>query len=162
MSDILGAFCLVLHGHIPYVMRHGGAPHGTNWLYEAIAETYLPLLDLMGHLALNGVNPAITLGLTPVLLEQLADEQIRAGFIDYAEQRISRAKDDRANFLRLGDAKLAGLATYWERWYQARLEHFQQIGGDLPRQFALRQAEGAVQAIGGGGTHAELAAPGTH
>ncbi len=39
----LGSFCLVLHGHLPYVLRHGTWPHGEDWLYEAAAETYLQL-----------------------------------------------------------------------------------------------------------------------
>ena len=39
-------FLLVLHGHIPDVVGHGVWPHGINWLYEAAAETYLPLLDM--------------------------------------------------------------------------------------------------------------------
>ena len=66
MPDPLGGFSLVLHGHLPYVARHGGAPHGTAWLYEAIAETYLPLLDLIGEIALNAVRPGGTVSVVGV------------------------------------------------------------------------------------------------
>src|SRR5690606_28053255 len=38
------AFCLVLHGHLPWVLHHGRWPHGEDWLLEAISETWLPLL----------------------------------------------------------------------------------------------------------------------
>ena len=44
MSDSLGTLCIVLHGHLPYVLHHGSYPHGEAWLYEAAAETYLPFL----------------------------------------------------------------------------------------------------------------------
>ena len=39
-----GYVSLVLHSHLPYVLSHGRWPHGTDWLSEAAAETYLPLL----------------------------------------------------------------------------------------------------------------------
>ena len=72
MSDFLGSFVLVLHGHLPYVLRHGTWPHGEDWLYEAAAETYMPLLNTIGECALMQGRPRLTMGLTPVLLEQLA------------------------------------------------------------------------------------------
>lgn len=156
MAQSIGTFCLVLHGHLPYVLRHGTAPHGEAWLYEAMAETYLPLLDLIGEVALNGVSPAITIGLTPVLLEQLADEVAKRGFVEYVGQRVALAREDQAGFLRAGDGALAEMAGYWEKWYAARLEHFERIDRDIPKQFALRQAEGHIQILGSAATHAYL------
>src|SRR2546421_10730099 len=94
MSQPLGSLCLVLHGHLPYVLHHGVFPHGEAWLYEAAAETYLPLLDLLDTCAEIGVRPAITLGLTPVLLEQLGHERFRVGFIAYLQERMDRARQD--------------------------------------------------------------------
>ena len=49
MSQPLGKLCIVLHAHLPYVLHHGETPHGEAWLFEAAAETYLPLLDLIGE-----------------------------------------------------------------------------------------------------------------
>ena len=76
----IGSFVLVLHGHLPYVLRHGVWPHGEDWLYEAAAETYLPILDMIGHCALHKASPKLVMGLTPVLLEQLAHEHFKDGF----------------------------------------------------------------------------------
>jgi 1,4-alpha-glucan branching enzyme len=53
------SFSLVLHSHIPYVLAHGSWPHGMDWLYEAAAETYLPLIDVFERLAAEGL-PART------------------------------------------------------------------------------------------------------
>ena len=156
MSDSLGTFCLVLHGHLPYVMHHGSSPHGTAWLYEAIAETYLPLLDLIGEIAINGVKPAITLGMTPVLLEQLASEDLKSGFVRYAQLRIEQAEKDQREFSRRGDKTLADLAVFWMDFYRRRLEHFERIGRDIPREFAARRAEGHIQILTGAATHAYL------
>ncbi|MGA2229886.1 MAG: 1,4-alpha-glucan branching protein domain-containing protein [Tepidisphaeraceae bacterium] len=156
MSQSPGGFCLVLHGHLPYVARHGLWPHGETWLYEAMAETYLPLLDLIGDIALNGVCPAITLGITPVLLEQLGDEYIKTGFVEYLQSRAALGREDRAQFLRQGEPNLAELAVQWEKWYLAKLDHFERIGRDIPKQFKLRRDEGNIQILTGAATHAYL------
>src|SRR5262250_1924540 len=94
MSESLGALCIVLHGHLPYVLHHGTYPHGEAWLYEAAAETYLPILDMVGEAALLRARPALTIGLTPVLLEQLAHERFKTGFVAYLTERRDRATAD--------------------------------------------------------------------
>src|SRR5437763_9131945 len=98
MSQPLDTLCIVIHGHLPYVLHHGSYPHGEAWLYEAAAETYLPLLDMIGACAINNARPAITMGLTPVLLEQLTHERFKTGFVQYLTERMQRAAQDRREF----------------------------------------------------------------
>src|ERR1700730_2603471 len=98
MTDSLGTLCIVLHGHLPYVLHHGSYPHGEAWLYEAAAETYLPILDMIGEVAILKARPALTIGLTPVLLEQLAHERFKTGLVAYLNERMDRARADRAEF----------------------------------------------------------------
>ena len=45
-----GFLAITLHAHLPYVVNHGTWPHGIEWLHEAAAETYLPLLRMIGNL----------------------------------------------------------------------------------------------------------------
>src|SRR5512143_655135 len=97
------SFSLVLHSHIPYVLAHGSWPHGTDWLYEAAAETYLPLLDVFERLAGEGVAPRVNIGLTPVLMEQLKDPGFVRGFEDYLAMKIEAARRDRAYFEKTGN-----------------------------------------------------------
>jgi 1,4-alpha-glucan branching enzyme len=59
-----GELAIVLHTHMPYVEGFGTWPFGEEWLWEAIATSYLPLLDVLG-------TAPITLSLTPVLCDQL-------------------------------------------------------------------------------------------
>ena len=57
---------IVLHTHMPYVEGFGTWPFGEEWLWEAIATSYLPLLDVLDE------HPGrMTLSLTPVLCDQL-------------------------------------------------------------------------------------------
>src|SRR5437016_1975967 len=104
MSDSLGDFILVLHGHLPYVLNHGVWPHGEDWLYEAAAETYLPILAMIEEIHQLGGWPGFTIGLTPVLLEQLANDRFKQGFAEYLAERVERATNDRRDFERHKDA----------------------------------------------------------
>jgi 1,4-alpha-glucan branching enzyme len=59
-----GELAIVLHSHMPYVEGFGTWPFGEEWLWEAIATSYLPLLAVLGR-------APVTLSLTPVLCDQL-------------------------------------------------------------------------------------------
>jgi 1,4-alpha-glucan branching enzyme len=155
-SDPLGALCIVLHGHLPYVLHHGTQPHGEAWLYEAAAETYLPLLDVIGEVAQHRARPALTIGLTPVLLEQLAHERFKSGFVAYLNERAERAAADRREFESKGEAAFAAQAARWVAWYERNLEHFERIRRDIPAEFAGRFREGHVQILTSNATHAYM------
>src|SRR5687768_912077 len=156
MSDVLGSLCIVLHGHLPYVLHHGAYPHGEAWLFEAAAETYLPILDMIGEVALHRARPGLTIGLTPVLLEQLAHERFKTGFVRYLSERIERATRDRAEFEKSNELHFAYLAERWRTWYSRILEHFERIGRDIPNEFAQRMREGHIQILTSNATHAYM------
>ncbi len=117
----LGTFSFVLHSHIPYVLAHGRSPHGTDWLSEAAAETYLPLLDVCNRLVGEGISPKITLGLTPVLVEQLRDMSFQDELSDYLRSKVRSARENQAQFEGEGNYHMAYLARWWKDWYGARL-----------------------------------------
>ena len=41
-SSVPGAFCIVLHSHLPWLPGHGVWPLGEEWLFQAWAESYVP------------------------------------------------------------------------------------------------------------------------
>jgi len=67
-----GSLCLVLHSHMPYVEGFGTWPFGEEWLFEAVATVYLPLLSLLDR-------APVTITVTPVLADQLEALQGEAG-----------------------------------------------------------------------------------
>jgi 1,4-alpha-glucan branching enzyme len=156
MSDSLGTLCIVLHGHLPYVLNHGSYPHGEAWLFEAAAETYLPILDMIGECALLKARSAVTIGLTPVLLEQLGHERFKAGFPEYLNARAARATQDRKEFEASNQPHFAYLAEQWEKWFADRLAHFERINRDIPAEFAQRFREGHIQILTSNATHAYM------
>ncbi len=105
MSRDRGALALVLHSHMPYVEGFGTWPFGEEWLWEAVACVYLPLIDLLGRL-----EAPVTLGVTPVLCDQLetlpgdAGERL-LGFLRGTRREVHA--EDEAGLARTGEPELA-------------------------------------------------------
>src|SRR6187200_1467162 len=94
----LGGFTFVLHSHMPFYRGAGRWPHGEENLHEVMAESYVRLLEALTDLHEAGVKARLTLGITPVLAEQLADPLIIEHFEKYLNQEIEAATDDVKRF----------------------------------------------------------------
>lgn len=154
MAQELGCLCIVLHGHVPYVLNHGSHPHGEAWLYEAAAETYLPLLKMLDDLGER--RAGITVGLTPVLLEQLRNWRFEKGFREYVAERGARAQRDATAFQAAGDEIMLRLARRWVDFYRSALEQFDYLRGDIVGAFARYWRDGSIQVLTSASTHPYL------
>ncbi|MCE9590145.1 MAG: DUF1957 domain-containing protein [Planctomycetes bacterium] len=157
MSEPLGDFILVLHGHLPYVLNHGTWPHGEDWLYEAAAETYLPILNAIAEVHHLGGWPGFTIGLTPVLLEQLGHERFKEGFVEYLHDRVERARSDRREFERNNDGyhqHMCYLADWWAEFYTGIAQQFDAIGRDIPGAYGKYARAGSIEVLTSSATHA--------
>ena len=138
MSGDRGALALVLHSHMPYVEGFGTWPFGEEWLWEAVANVYLPLLE-----RLDGAP--ITLGLTPVLCDQLEALRGEAGERYPRFLRDVRAPihaQDADGLERDGSPELAAELRRAAGDYVAAGERFEACGRDLVGAFArLRGVE---------------------
>jgi len=111
---------------MPYVEGHGTWPSGEEWLWEAIAGSYLPLLEL-----LEGGAP-LTLSLTPVLCDQLQAPGVMQRFAQFVtDVRRQTHEEDAAGLLAGGYGDLA--CEVERSWldYQWALEALDDRGGDL-------------------------------
>jgi 1,4-alpha-glucan branching enzyme len=99
-----GYLALVLHGHLPFV-RHPEHEKflEESWLFEAITETYIPLLQMFEGWLHDGVRARLTLSLSPTLCSMLLDPLLQEryvrhlnGLIELAEKEIHRTHWDRA------------------------------------------------------------------
>jgi 1,4-alpha-glucan branching enzyme len=152
-----GAFTFVLHSHLPYTRRAGRWPHGEEWLHEAAAETYVPLLNHLTDMAEEGARVRLTLGLTPVLLEQLADPDVRRNFEQYLDDRIQAAERDVARFSAQGHPGYEGLARFYLEWYRRVESSFRErFGGNLVPAFRRLQDAGIIEIVTCGATHGYL------
>ncbi|HOP07840.1 MAG TPA: DUF1957 domain-containing protein [candidate division Zixibacteria bacterium] len=148
-----GYFSFVLHGHLPYVLSHGRWPHGMDWLSEAAAETYLPIIRTLNELAAEGYKPKLTMGLSPVLSEQLADDSFKEELVSYLNQKIKAAQADSEEFYRYGQKQMITNSHFWEEFYSMTLNHFNGIGQDIIGAFRQLQNDGYLEIITCGATH---------
>ena len=124
-----GHFTFVLHSHLPYVINHGEWPHGMDWLYEAAAETYIQLLKEFDALVADGISPKATLGITPILAEQLASEKFKYGLIKYLDQKIEAAEENKLEFAKIKNDHLEQVAQFWIDYYTNTKNLFNDIYG---------------------------------
>jgi 1,4-alpha-glucan branching enzyme len=121
-----GALAIVLHTHMPYVEGFGTWPFGEEWLWEAIAGSYLPLLEV-----LDGGAP-LTLSLTPVLCDQLEAPGVGERFGRFVEDVRRRThREDAAGLRAAGEERLAREVERSWGDYEHALGALQRHGGDL-------------------------------
>lgn len=151
-----GYLSLVLHTHLPYV-RHPEEEYflEENWLYEAITETYIPLINVFEKLINDGVDFRVTMSLTPPLVSMLKDPLLQSRYIRHIEKLIelSAKEIDRTGY----DARFHGLALmYHRRFLETREVFVEKYKKDIVRAFKKFQDMGFVEIIGSCATHGFL------
>jgi 1,4-alpha-glucan branching enzyme len=151
-----GYLCLVLHAHLPYV-RHPEYEYflEENWLFEAITETYIPLLDVFSRLINDGVDFRITVSLSPPLIEMLNDILLRDRYLRHIGRLIDLS--ERELFRTRGDIHFEPVARmYHERFIKSRYFFEYGCGKDLVSVFRSMQDTGKLEIITSAATHAFL------
>jgi 1,4-alpha-glucan branching enzyme len=150
-----GYLALVLHGHLPFV-RHPEHEKflEESWLFEAITETYIPLLQVFEGWLHDGMRPRVTLSLSPTLCSMLADPLLQERYerhlnrlIELAEKEIHRTHWDRAYH------ELAWM--YHHRFSVAR-DYWHRAGRNLVGAFRKLQDRGILEIATVAATHGFL------
>ena len=150
-----GYLSLVLHAHLPFV-RHPEHEKflEETWLFEAITETYLPLLHIMDGWQRDGMNTHLTLTLSPTLCAMLRDPLLQDrytrhlhGLVDLAEKEIHRTHWDRA---------FRELAWMYHHRFTTLRDAYLACGRDLVGAFRKFQDLGKLEIITSAATHALL------
>jgi len=150
-----GYLSLVLHAHLPFV-RHPEHERflEETWLFEAITETYVPLLQIMEGWAHDGMNTRLTLTLSPTLCAMLLDpllqdryERHLRGLIELAEKEIHRTHWDRA---------FHELAWMYHHRFTTIRDTYLAHGRNLVGAFRKLQDHGGLEIITTAATHALL------
>ncbi len=136
-----GYLSLVLHAHLPFI-RHPEYPDflEEDWFYEAMVETYLPLLDIYEKMLAEGVDFRITMSLTPPLCAMMSDELLISRFRHYLNQRIelsdkelTRTKDTQFFYVaQMYNQKFKRYKNLFEDYYHGQVlngfKKFQDLG----------------------------------
>lgn len=153
MNKERGYVSFVLHAHLPFVHH----PESENyleedWLYEAISETYIPLLTNFKKLEDEHVDFRITMSLTPPLLSMLDNKMLQKRYIKYLKKHIELAKKELARTTY--DERLNSLSKYYFDRYTNDLYLFKDIYNcNLINAFKHFQDIGVLEIITCGATH---------
>jgi 1,4-alpha-glucan branching enzyme len=122
-----GELAIVLHTHMPYVEGFGTWPAGEEWLFEAIAGCYVPLLE-----PLSRADGAITLSLTPVLCDQFEAPGVGERFLAFVrEVREETHGEDIVGMREAGHDDLAAELEHSREDYRRAAARFEELDGDL-------------------------------
>ena len=149
-------FVLGLHSHLPYVLNHGRWPHGSDWICEAAIDTYLPLLEALEKLRHEGVPAPVTLGITPILANQLASPVFVEELEAYFAQRLASCDEAAASLTSTGDQHLIPLADFWRERLTRLRARFRSHGGDLIGVLRALEREGRLEIMSCAATHGFL------
>lgn len=154
-TNVQGYVALLLHAHIPYV-RHNASEITLEerWFFEAVVDTYLPLIDMMERLIEDAVPFRLTLSLSPPLLTMLEDSRLH---LRLRKHLSSLCELGQREVIRLwGDEAFGPLAKlYADRYHRLSLL-YDRLHGDLIAKFRSLSSTGCLELITCAATHAFL------
>jgi len=146
---------LLLHSHLPFV-RHPEHEDflEENWLFEAVFETYLPLLKIFQSLAFEQAPVRLTMTLTPTLCAMLDDPLLRGRIERYLERgrEVSRRMAERET----GPERVGLCHWYHARFSEALFNYTNELQRDLVGAFAQLQEDGFLEIAASPATHGFL------
>lgn len=152
----IGYLSLVLHAHLPFV-RHPEHPDflEEDWLYEAISETYIPLLIVFNTLRREGVYFRLTMSMTPPLCEMLIDPLLQERYAHHLDKLCELAEKEVERTAKEAPASHSAARMYWRHFNECR-DVYAACGRDLIRAFRELQDAGYLEIITCCATHGLL------
>lgn len=150
-----GYLALVLHAHLPFV-RHPEENYflEENWLYEAITETYIPLIQVFESLVRDDVDFRVTMSISPTLAAMFSDSLLQDRYLRHINKLIELAEKEMERTSH--DPRYHGLAVmYYGRFIDAR-EVFGRYHKNLINAFKKFQESGCLEIITCCATHGFL------
>ena len=151
-----GQLALILHAHLPFV-RHPEHEQFVeeDWLFEAITETYIPLLQMMQRLVNDDVAFKLTMSLTPTLCAMLQDPLLRERYVRHLDQLVDLAVREQKRNQK--EPELAALSQfYFDLFTTSRRFFVDEWKCDLLAAFRKLRETGVLEIIGCAATHGLL------
>lgn len=152
-KQVKGYVSFILHAHLPFVHHPESNDYlEEQWLFEAISETYIPLLNNFNRLVQEKVDFEVTMSMTPPLLEMLSNKLLQKKYISYLKEHIELCEKEIKRTK--GNEKLNNLAHYYFDRYSNDLYTFHTIYKDnIIKGFKELQELGVLEIITCGATH---------
>jgi 1,4-alpha-glucan branching enzyme len=151
-----GHLCLFLHAHLPFVRHPEHAHHlEENWLWEAITETYIPLLGVFEQCAADHIPFKLTMSLTPPLICMLQDRLLQDRYVKHLDKLIDLSKKEIKRTRAMPEYH--GLALmYGDIFAETREKFVDAYGRDIVAAFRRLQDQGFIEIVASCATHGFL------
>ncbi|MCT0247443.1 glycoside hydrolase family 57 protein [Synechococcus sp. CS-205] len=144
-----GTLALVLHAHLPYVRSSDPGSLEEDWYFQALLESYLPLLQVLEESRDDpGQSPCLSLGLSPTLLSLISDPVLSARFPGWLAQRLQ--------LLRQAPPAEGGAAAALTDTLERTREGWIESGGQVLHRFQQLQRDGVLDLLTCAATHGYL------
>jgi 1,4-alpha-glucan branching enzyme len=148
-----GLLAVVLHAHLPFVRHPEAASYmEEEWFFEAVTETYTPLLLAFVRLARDDVDFRLTLSFSPSLLSMMTDDLLKERYarkldslVELADKELDRTKRE--------DHAFHGLAGMYRHRFGEIRDFWRRHDGDLVAAFRAHQDAGHLEIITCTATH---------
>jgi 1,4-alpha-glucan branching enzyme len=150
-----GYLALLLHAHLPFV-RHPEHEEflEEDWFFEALTESYIPLLTMMERLSEDGVPFQVTTTVTPTLAAMLQDELLRERYARHLDRSVALAEREVAR--NSEDNQRRSLAEFYLDHFRTSRDRFFGWNGDLLAVFRRLQDDGCLEIAASAATHGLL------
>jgi len=148
-------FALVLNAHLPFV-RHPEYPVflEERWLFEALSETYLPLLRVLHKLDEDKIPFRLTMSFSPTLTSMLMDPLLQDRYRQYLDLQLELAERE---LVRTEGQPSHEVARQYRQLYKHNQGDFSEVyQGNVLRGFAYFQKKGCLELLTTAATHAFL------
>jgi 1,4-alpha-glucan branching enzyme len=149
-----GYWCPVLHAHLPYV-RHPEYPEflEEDWFFEALTETYVPLVRVLDGLLRDGVDYRLTMTLSPPLLSMMSDGLLLERYHRYLDRLVALAEKEIGRTAR-EDRRFHDVARFYLGEFTDIRRIFREgYGSNLIQAFRKHRDAGKLEIITCGATH---------
>ena len=151
-----GHLALILHAHLPFV-RHPEHEHflEEEWFFEAVTESYIPLLRMMQRLVDDSVPFKLTISLTPTLCTMLQDQLLRERYVRHLDLLIDLTARERKRNRK--HPQLRELADFYSKMFrEIRAFFVDECRHDLLEVFRNLRETGTLEIIASAATHGSL------
>lgn len=137
---------IILNAHLPFV-RHPDHERffEETWLFEAIDDTYLPLLRALRRLEQDGIPFRLTMSFSPTLTAMLTDKLLQERYRRYLDVKIELGEKELVRTRGTVEEPLAAL--YLEIFRTNRREFDELYGGNILKGYLYFHKAGKLELI---------------
>jgi len=148
-NNVLGQLAIVLHAHLPYVRKNEKNSLEEDWIFQAILECYIPLLQsIESSKNENPENTKLTISLSPTLLSLLNNKQIQETFPNWIKTRN--------DFLSELSLEEKNASAFLMKNLNEKYLYWQNCSGNLIEKFRVLNNSGNLDILTCAATHGYL------